>query len=542
MSIYGRKFLSRSIEKRIVNHAETMDAILWDIDTATKLCRVKIQGSTDLVTAHYPENWQQTPDWLKPGNSVRIIFRGGSKGLIEITGHGQTVPTLSTGPTPPTPDDVVVSGGVVVPQPSPDMSVHINAGVYRINGVSFTLTEQDVNVDPAPSSGNYRYDIFVVGIDGTVDYVKGTASPSPTMPMTPANHVLVGYVLLASGVTAITQSQINAQHSTATIVSVTMTIADDELEYGKPSTDVIITAIDQYGNPIAKTGEGWYATLAITSGNGLVSSAEEPGGSTVSVHQHSAGATHSHFTYTRDGTTNEVSPAMLLGTITEEGVPYSIQGVVYLYDSDGNPVPPEPLPSGSTGEQIITFSSNIVIDWNLGETARLTLTGNCTIGFVNWSPGGVYRLVLIQDGAGSHLVNTWYGINYWQNGVPPTLTATAGHRDVVTFLYEQSEVTAAITLDFYGTTGGDIGAIVVDTLRVSEINSTGFGIEGGLEVVDSSITVSEYIELFLETSGEPSIYKNDPIAIIESITISVETLLEGSDNMLVSEEVTISIV
>lgn len=63
----------------------------------------------------------------------------------------------------------------------------------------------------------------------------------------------------------------------------------------------------------------------------------------------------------------------------------------------------------------------------------LTLTGNCVLTYPAPSGGGQFTLFLKQDAAGSRTV-TWPSTVRWAGGAAPTLTATAGRTDVVTFL------------------------------------------------------------------------------------------------------------
>ena len=63
----------------------------------------------------------------------------------------------------------------------------------------------------------------------------------------------------------------------------------------------------------------------------------------------------------------------------------------------------------------------------------LTLTGNCVLTFPTPAAGGQFTLLLKQDATGSRTV-TWPSTVRWAGGTAPTLTATAGRTDVVTFL------------------------------------------------------------------------------------------------------------
>jgi len=64
---------------------------------------------------------------------------------------------------------------------------------------------------------------------------------------------------------------------------------------------------------------------------------------------------------------------------------------------------------------------------------RVTLTGNCTLTFPAPLAGTSFVLELIQDGTGSRTV-AWPSTVKWASGAAPTLSATAGYRDLTTFL------------------------------------------------------------------------------------------------------------
>ncbi len=74
------------------------------------------------------------------------------------------------------------------------------------------------------------------------------------------------------------------------------------------------------------------------------------------------------------------------------------------------------------------------IDWTLSNKQKSTLTGNCTYTFT--APGGPCSLVLkVVQGAGPYAI-TWPAAVHWAGGVAPTLTATNGRIDVITFYYD----------------------------------------------------------------------------------------------------------
>lgn len=64
---------------------------------------------------------------------------------------------------------------------------------------------------------------------------------------------------------------------------------------------------------------------------------------------------------------------------------------------------------------------------------NLTLTGNCVFTFPAPASGGQFTLLMLQDATGSRTV-TWPASVRWAGGTAPTITATAGRTDVISFL------------------------------------------------------------------------------------------------------------
>ena len=89
------------------------------------------------------------------------------------------------------------------------------------------------------------------------------------------------------------------------------------------------------------------------------------------------------------------------------------------------------------GVQETLTTANTGTAYTVANTAasilNLTLTGNCVLTFPTPAAGGQFTLLLKQDATGSRTV-TWPSTVRWAGGTAPTLTATAGRTDVVTFL------------------------------------------------------------------------------------------------------------
>lgn len=306
MNLYGGKLLRNRIRQMQDARVETRDAIVWSVNTTKRLCQVKIQGSNQLIYAHFPVNWEQIPVFLKPGNAVRICHTSGQRGRIEILGHGQIVPTPIPGqqatPTIPGLGDAIYTGCNLIPKTNiPGMYVMIGTGTYRIAGTVYTLAAigmsestnfamgeggkmgdiaESLAIDPLATPTKYRYDSIVIGADGVCDVIKGTefaydADPVPEPPEAPAHHIRAGFVLLYPGLTAITQECLNKRYAAPIPTVLEAVVADGLLDLGELppelSTTITIGVRDQYGNHIVRSGEGYYVEIKWQSGNGTLS-------------------------------------------------------------------------------------------------------------------------------------------------------------------------------------------------------------------------------------------------------------------------------
>lgn len=362
MQLYGKKLIRGRIKSLQEEQIESRDAIVWDILADERICRVKIQGSNEYILAHYPQNWEATPFWLKPGNAVRIVHRAGTRGFIEVAGHGRAVPTPVTGGTFPTvatpPDGVLTGCHLSQSWNNPKMLVLVTTGTFRIGGVIYTLDAMPMlygdayymgdggamsnvagamPINAAPGAGLARYDLICVGMNAVIDYVAGTAAADPDEPAVPASHIKLGdFIYVPHGTTQITQPLIGATHSTPTPTKLVVTVDDSDLAWAETSTGIRVDVYDQNGNLLVGTGDGFYITLEFSAGNGALASDEE-GSSATKIGQHTGTANHAHFTYTRGGSDpGDLSPAILI-TLEAEAPIYN-SAVVVVRDSDGNPM------------------------------------------------------------------------------------------------------------------------------------------------------------------------------------------------------------
>jgi hypothetical protein len=81
-----------------------------------------------------------------------------------------------------------------------------------------------------------------------------------------------------------------------------------------------------------------------------------------------------------------------------------------------------------------SVATTATIDWNNGNVQYATLTGDTTFTFINPLSGG--RYVFHVAGAFTPTMPTT--VRY-AGGVTPTATASAGHKDVYTFIYSGKE-------------------------------------------------------------------------------------------------------
>jgi len=82
----------------------------------------------------------------------------------------------------------------------------------------------------------------------------------------------------------------------------------------------------------------------------------------------------------------------------------------------------------------LTDASTVSWDASANQVTSVTLGGNRTFGApTNQKDGGVYVLIVIQDGTGSRTI-TWNAVFKWVQGTAPILTTTASARDIFVFV------------------------------------------------------------------------------------------------------------
>ncbi|MDT8900281.1 hypothetical protein [Anaeroselena agilis] len=298
MRTYGKRLIRGAADKATKQAAESRDAVLWDILLTEQVCRCKIQGSSELIIARFPQNWATVPEWAKPGQAVRIAHRGGIRGYIEVVGFGRAIPTPVSGsatPTPSTPDNAILEGCLIkaIPQ-NPGMSVYITTGRARFNGVEYTVpavamaagSALKMNMGiamgeaagvfsiSAPSAGQFRYDLFSLSPSLVVTKTAGAAFTTvESKPALPSGHLPIGYLLVRGGQTVIAAADIGQIWSVPVPASIATTATDNGIAWS-----IVASVKDQYGNAIT-TSLGWNLAAAIASGDGSITPASGNTGS-----------------------------------------------------------------------------------------------------------------------------------------------------------------------------------------------------------------------------------------------------------------------
>lgn len=366
MRYYGGRVIKQKTARQVAQAQEMRNAVVVDVTPASRYCRVKIQGSNSYVKAWYPENWEQTPSFLKPGNAVLISSPGGARGgRIEVTGNGILLPTSTLNeaviPTAIATADCILTGCTLRPSIPAGMQVKLETGTYRINETTYTIVplkmdrtdivmdrydiQQDELGDSVPfdaaSATHFRYDSVTVGADGVIDVIKGSdflaSGTIPDPPSALTDHVLIGYVLIPPNATALTGGEINKKFTAPKPTSISVSIADDELSWSELDTTISISMRDQYGNYAVAPSGGWMFALAWTRGNGTLSYGVNSTDESASFAVSYAGATTADVTYTRNQDAGDISPLL---TITEANAAYgSAAAYIQLLDVAGDKIP-----------------------------------------------------------------------------------------------------------------------------------------------------------------------------------------------------------
>ena len=374
MKLYNRALMRRRMDSERRQITPDRDAVVWNIDTSSFYCLVKIQGSNKTIKAHYPRNWKTRPTWLKEGNAVRIRHRSGVQGFIEVIGHGRAIPSPVEGdslPIPPTLTDTIISGMDVIEYEGGGMNIRITDGTYQIDGTiySFTMpitgyivmddpapmtmgeglemgwgdTVTPISIAAAPAVGSGRYDLISIDETGTVTVITGTVTSlttEPPKPSLPSGHVLIGYLFIYGGMTSIPADWIGVSWWPPAPGEVATASAwktgNDTFEFpwnggdDTPSGSIAFTIKDQYGNNINISR---VATITMLMGTGYVSNDNSTWGSSASK-MCTTGVT---FYYQRNQIAGpEISPILQISFVDHSPLTRTVP--IICLDVSGDPV------------------------------------------------------------------------------------------------------------------------------------------------------------------------------------------------------------
>jgi hypothetical protein len=375
------------VEKKVRDKTETRDAIIWELDEENRIAWVKIQGSDELVNAHFPQNQWSLPKWARVGNCARVRHRQGHRGYLEVIGEGRAIPKPAIGVAHPEPVDLadaILDGLQILPTSPASMSVLVTSGSYRINGrtyyydaVTLDFIEMD---DPAPmtmeinsehimgvgnytvaidspctTSGEWRYDLLQIGTDVVVDYITGECGVDPAFPEVSENHLQIGdYIFVSWQTTDIEGWNIGYTQDTQVptwleydITAISPASFDNSIlvfewcdpvgcaSYPNPEIYITVSVKDQVGYDCYPGGAGFDFTLSRDSGTGQVWSSDD--GWSTSVDQHVTADYKYAFKYRRQEASTEYQPAF---TVTLDSLPVLSRAINFYLQISGEVMAP----------------------------------------------------------------------------------------------------------------------------------------------------------------------------------------------------------
>lgn len=356
MRLYGKRFIRRATQLQVADRAETRDALVWEVNRAQRWCGVVVQNANlyRITKAFFPSGWMEVPQWLKPGNSVRITHTGGVRGRIEVVSQGILSPRPVGGasmPPPGSPSDAVIWGLALTALPVPEMRVAVTPGIVRFSGIQYELPsiymdtpDYEMGMGGQMDDGyryvsptcsvptNFRYVLFVIGSDFVIDRIYGNDSTTPTMPAVPSGHLKIGHVLTYNGMTSIVGGNIGATWTAPFPATVQMTIADNDLLWTQLTTTINVAVKTQYGGGTADPDRLY--KLQFLAGNGKISYSGQESTSYLIVQSASSSVT---FTYTRNQQDpGDISPSFM-ASIPESTIVGAV-GNIILRNAAGNPM------------------------------------------------------------------------------------------------------------------------------------------------------------------------------------------------------------
>ena len=157
----------------------------------------------------------------------------------------------------------------------------------------------------APSANLVRYDMLVIGADGVIDLVSGSAvnkyTTVPALPAVPASHVRIGWVIVTDTTTGIKAWQINTLWELPIVTAIKI---DQSIPYTMTWTTtslaIDIEVYDQYDELFSANHT---INLSFDTGNGSFSSTEA-----LATYTLNFTGSDETFTYYRDGLVTDESP------------------------------------------------------------------------------------------------------------------------------------------------------------------------------------------------------------------------------------------
>lgn len=342
MRLYGKKLIRQSMRKEVAKKREIRNGIVWSVDTLSRTCRVKIQGSNIQIVAWYPENWEITPPWLKPGNPVTVVHQG-NRGRIEVLGHGQVIPSPVDGGDP-FPDIIIVGSDHIIEgmqvTHTGGNEFEINEGLVQFDGQILSFSGGSVNLDHIGTDPTiFRYDIIAIGSDLIIDLITGTDFTSePSEPSIPSGHLKVAKILVQGGEDEQGNEsptyQINMEFTDPTPTTLEFWVENNELDWTQFGTSLMGVALDQYGNPVPPPGGSYTFVLSVQRGNGEIYSSMS-GWSEEQVTMITAVGYSATFAYRRRHDETDNSPTLYLTMHPSFGGNFVNATVIRLLDEFG---------------------------------------------------------------------------------------------------------------------------------------------------------------------------------------------------------------
>ncbi|NTW32250.1 MAG: LamG domain-containing protein [Bacteroidetes bacterium] len=288
-----------------------------------------------------------------------------------------------------------------------------SAGISYGNEVSFTtlniptITTQAVTIitaTTATGNGNVSADggatITERGVCWNTSSTPTTANSKST-----SSGTTGAFTTSLTGLTAGTPYYVRAYAINSVGISYGNELAFTTLNIASVTTQAVtnITTTTATGNgnvtadggaTITERGVCWNTSATPTTANSKTTSAGTTGAFTASMTGLTAGALY----YVRAYAINSV------------GISYGNQVTFYT-----------PAPAS--------------VNWNNSNVQEITLTSNRTFTFANGKSGGIYHLIIKQNGTGGWTV-TWPANVGWTDGTPPDLTITSNAVDVIKFIYD----------------------------------------------------------------------------------------------------------